>query len=86
VLRVDGAFSSQVLRLANSALLGGRYEVTSIMQALAVIGVDRVRDIVVTVALMNFMGDADSELLRRLWRHNLATGIWCEVLAQYSNV
>jgi HD-like signal output (HDOD) protein len=33
VLMADAAFSSQVLRVANSALLGVRYEVKSILQA-----------------------------------------------------
>ena len=81
VIAVDAAFSSQVLRLANSALIGGRYEITSILQALSVVGVDRVRDIVVTVALKNFVGDTDNACLRRCWRHNLATALWCEKLA-----
>jgi len=86
VLAVDAAFSSQVLRLANSALLGSRCEVTSILHALAVIGVGRVRDIVVTVALKNYVGQADNALLHRCWRHNLATALWCEMLAEDCNI
>lgn len=81
VIAIDAAFSSQVLRLANSALIGGRYEIASILQALSVVGVDRLRDLVVTVALKNFMGDIGSAWLRRCWRHNLATAFWCEKLA-----
>ena len=46
VIAVDAAFSSQVLRLANSALIGSRYEISSILQALSVVGVDRLRDLV----------------------------------------
>src|SRR6266404_3235023 len=38
VLMADAAFSSQVLRVANSALFGARYEVASILQALCVVG------------------------------------------------
>jgi HD-like signal output (HDOD) protein len=81
VIAVDAAFSSQVLLLANSALIGGRYEITSILQALSVVGVDRLRDIVVTVALKNFVGDSGNAGLHRCWRHNLATAFWCEKLA-----
>lgn len=81
VIAVDAAFSSQVLRLANSALIGARYEIKSILQALSVVGVDRLRDLVVTVALKNFVGDTDNACLRRCWRHNLATAFWCEKLA-----
>jgi HD-like signal output (HDOD) protein len=78
--------SSQVLRLANSALFGNRWEVTSILHALAALVIDRVRDIAVTVALRNYVGRADHALLQRFWRHNLATALWCEMLAQYCNV
>src|SRR5438874_10600015 len=56
VLMADAAFSSQVLRVANSALFGARYEVASILQALCVLGVDRLRDLVVTVALKDYVG------------------------------
>jgi HD-like signal output (HDOD) protein len=86
VIAVDAAFSSQVLRLANSALIGGRYEIESILQALAVVGVDRLRDLVVTVALRNFVGDADNACLHRCWRHNLATAFWCEKLAPWFRI
>jgi HD-like signal output (HDOD) protein len=86
VIAVDAAFSSQVLRLANSALIGGRYEIASILQALAVVGVDRLRDLVVTVALKNFVGDADNACLHRCWRHNLATAFWCEKLAPWFRI
>ncbi|MBZ5591131.1 MAG: HDOD domain-containing protein [Acidobacteriia bacterium] len=82
VIAVDAAFSGQVLKLANSALLGGRYEIASILHALSVVGVDRLRDVVVTVALRNFMGDTDNAFLHRCWRHNLATALWCEKFAE----
>ncbi|HVP46461.1 MAG TPA: HDOD domain-containing protein [Bryobacteraceae bacterium] len=82
VIAADAAFSSQVLKLANSALLRGRYEITSILNALSVVGIDRLRDVVVTVALKNFLGDTDNAFLHRCWRHNLATALWCEKLAK----
>jgi HD-like signal output (HDOD) protein len=84
VLEVDAALSSQVLRVANSALPGGRH--ASILHALLAIGVDRVRDIAVTVALRNYVGDVDNALLHRCWRHDLATALWCELFAEYFHV
>lgn len=82
VLAVDAALSSQALRVANSALLGRRHEIASIMQALFVLGIDRLRDIVITVAIRNYMGNAEDQFLHRAWRHNLATALWSEVLAE----
>jgi HD-like signal output (HDOD) protein len=85
VLELDVALSRQVLRAANLALPGG-HESASILHALSAIGVDRLRDIAVTVALRNFIGDVDSALLHRCWRHDLATALWCELFADYFNV
>jgi putative nucleotidyltransferase with HDIG domain len=86
VLRMDAALSSQVLRVANSALLGCRYEIASILQALFVLGADRLRDIAVTVAIKNYMGHGDDSFLHRAWRHNLATALWCETLAEHCGI
>jgi len=82
LLMTDSALSGQVLRVANSALFGFRREVSSILQALCLVGANRVRDVVVTVALKNYMGDGDKASFRTCWRHNLATALWGENLAK----
>jgi len=86
VLMADSAFSSQVLRVANSALFGARYEIKSILQALCAVGVDRLRDLVVTVALKDYVSGGDNLFLRRCWRHNLATALWCDALAEHCGI
>ena len=86
VLSLDAAISSQLLRVANSALMGCQYDITSITQAIFVLGIDRLRDIVITVAMKSYLGNGDDVFLRRAWRHNLATGLWCEMLADSCGV
>ncbi len=86
VFALDAALSSQVLRVANSALFGCRYEIASILQAVLVVGADRLRDIAVTVAMKNYMGEEDNAFLLRCWRHNLATALWCEKLVEYCDL
>ncbi len=86
VFALDAALSSQVLRVANSALLGCRYEVASILKAVLVVGADRLRNIAVTVAMKNYLGEGDSAFLHRCWRHNLATALWLEALVEYFDV
>ena len=83
LLMTDSALSGQVLRLANSAVFGFRQQVTTILKALCLVGADRVRDIVVTVSLKNYMSHGDNVLLRDCWRHSLATALWAETLGQY---
>ena len=86
LLMSDAAFSSQVLRVANSALLGSRYEVTSIQRALSALGVHRLRALVLTVAVRNYMGRGGTAAFGRCWRHNLGTALWCDMLADSCNV
>jgi len=83
LIMMDTALSSQVLRFANSSLFGFRQEVNSVLRALCLVGANRVRDIVVTLALKNYMGSDDQPMLRGCWRHSLSTALWAEALARW---
>jgi HD-like signal output (HDOD) protein len=86
LLETDAALSAEVLRLANSPLIGVRYGVTSVLQALAILGSRRVATLVMTLALSKFLKRAGrSEAMRRLWRHNLATALAARYLAEMSH-
>ena len=78
----DPAFTVEVLRLANSAMIGSMAEVRSIWQALALIGMDRVKGLALTVGMRGVMGhNPNAPALRRSWRHTLATAILAEEIA-----
>jgi len=79
----DTALSGQVLRLANSSLFGFRQEVRSILRALCLMGANRVRDMVITASLKDYIGADYKSLLGDCWRHSLATALWAETLAQW---
>ena len=83
LIRSDAVFAAEVLRLANSAMLGLRYEVMSIMHAISVLGMDRLQTLVMTVAMRDFLrGGKQPGLVRLCWRHNLATALVAEELAE----
>ena len=66
----DPAFSVEVLRLANSAMIGAMAEVRSISQALALVGMERVKGLALTVGMRGMMGkNPSAPALRRSWRH-----------------
>jgi putative nucleotidyltransferase with HDIG domain len=83
LILTDTALSGQVLRLANSSLFGFRQEVSSVLRALCLVGANRVRDMVVTLALKGYMGAGDKQLLSSCWRHSLAAALWAESLAKW---
>lgn len=80
LLRTDAVLSAEVLRLANSPLLGCRSEIKNILQALAFLGMERVNSLIVTTAMRGLVGPASSKLARDCWRHNLATALIAERL------
>src|SRR6266850_8475445 len=84
VLCTDAAFAAEVLRLANSPLIGMRGEITSILQAVAMLGFERIKSLATTLALRAFLTNGTpSDALRGCWRHNLAAAILCERLARF---
>src|SRR5713101_9741004 len=83
VLRMDAAFTADVLRLANSPLIGMRGEIKSIMQAVMMLGLERIKALATTLSLRAFLTGGDpSGSLRQSWRHNLASAILCQRLAR----
>jgi HD-like signal output (HDOD) protein len=81
LLRTDAVLTAEVLRLANSPLLGCRSEIKNILQALAFLGMERVNSLIITTAMRGLAGPASSNMARACWRHNLATAVICERLA-----
>lgn len=87
LLRADPAFSAEILRRANSSLIGTRQPVNSLQHALVVLGLRRVRSLTMTVAsgmyLKAALGIAE---LRRCWRHTLACALLTEELARACSI
>jgi putative nucleotidyltransferase with HDIG domain len=83
--RGDPAFAAEVLVMANSPLFGLQARVHSTVQALAVLGMDRVGSLAMTVALRVVLGSS-GEALRRTWRHSAATALVCQHLASGAGV
>jgi putative nucleotidyltransferase with HDIG domain len=78
LISTDPAFASEVLTVSNSLLYAPRYPLTTILQAVAVMGANTLQGMCVTVGVRSYLGKAMSyPAMRNLWRHNLA----CAVIA-----
>ena len=76
LISADPALTSDVLRLANSPLYARQRDISSLLQAMALLGTDAVRGLVLTVALRNFSHTATrSAVFQQCWRHCLACGL-----------
>jgi len=79
----EPAFSSEVLTIANSALYAARFPVTSVLQAVAVLGTKSLRGLCLTVGVRAYLGDSlENQSLRAMWRHSLACALIAQQLAR----
>lgn len=83
VIRRDGAFSAQLLRIANSSFYGFAREIDSIQTALSVIGTRQVRDLLLATAVIRaFRGlPLAAAGMESFWRHSLACAAAARVIA-----
>lgn len=86
MLSADPVLSGEVLRVVNSPFFGIRTEVTSVLQATVLLGLERIRGLVVTIGMRAYLGESLTvPALRSCWRHSLACAIIAEDLAKGSS-
>jgi len=84
LIRLDPSFSAELLRFANSALFCARREITSLTQAVAMLGMDRVRSMATFVALHKMVrSSVRVAALRKVWVHSVVTAIIAEEAARF---
>lgn len=82
-LKTDAALSAEVLRMANSSLLGARSRLTTIPHALSYLGAKRVTGLLFTLSMSKFLTRCGrKESIRRSWHHSLACAIAAKKFAQ----
>ena len=80
LIRSDHAFSTAVLKIANSPLVGFPKDVTSVVQASILLGFGRLRSVAITVGLKTYFGSSFTPLMSSCWRHSVA----CALIAERS--
>lgn len=80
VIESDPAFAAEILFLANSSLFGFPSRMHVLRHAVAILGLERIKALAMTVAMRAFLGGRNP-LVRQCWRHSLACAIVCEEIA-----
>jgi len=87
LVKMDPSFSAELLRFANSALFGVRHGVRSILQAITLLGLERVKTMATLVAVNRMVrASVRQEALRKVWIHSLATAVIAEDAARVSGL
>jgi putative nucleotidyltransferase with HDIG domain len=84
----DQALTAKTLRLANSSFYGMQSKVTTIHQAIAILGFNSVRTLVTTVAVLGKFSSNENDAFNfhGFWRHSIATALCAKSLARQLHV
>ncbi|HEY1799515.1 MAG TPA: HDOD domain-containing protein [Terriglobales bacterium] len=82
LISADQVFASEILMIANSPLYQSSREITSILQATTLLGLERMKGLTVMVGVRAYLGDwFNLPSLRACWRHSVACALIAEKLA-----
>lgn len=89
VIQYDEAITANVLKICNAAYFGLPRKVSSLDEALVVIGHDALKDIIITSSSSRFYEGQAGEGYKleqgELWKHSVATGIMAKQLVRHIN-
>lgn len=79
----DPDLTSRLLKLGNSAMYGYTSRLTSVAEAVSVIGIRQVQDLMMASSIVETFSGVDEEFvnMQSFWRHSLACGIAARVVA-----
>ncbi len=84
ILQEDAAMSAKVLKLTNSAYYGLTRTIESVKQAVIIIGLEAVKNLVLSASVFEMFSkrQIDEEFQDYFWRHSLATAFGARLLAR----
>ena len=84
VIRRDPSLTAQVIRVCNSALFGLRRRIFRVEEAAVLMGIERLRTMVLTCSLLEFTSAwSDAEQVRAYWLHSFLTATLSERIARW---
>ena len=88
VIEMDQGITSKILRLVNSSFFGFSRQVTSIRQAVVLLGFTTVQNTVLSVSVFESFSTNNVEgfNLKEFWKHSIGCGALCTTLDKKLNV
>ena len=89
LIKSDQAISSRLLRIVNSAYFGLSGQVSSVSQAVVILGFQQVRNLVLSVSMMTSFGASGSKSKAsqiRLWESAFATASAAQMIARKKKI
>ncbi len=88
VISQDPALTARLLRIANSPAYGLSTQVDTVSRAVAVIGMQPIRDLVLATSTISAFDKIPNELvsIENFWRHSLYCGVAAHLLAEQRHI
>lgn len=88
VISVDPVLMGKVMKLINSAYYGLEQEITSLVRAIIMLGINTVKNLALSTAVLGSIGKSESKALNMegFWRHSLCVGVTSKLIAKKRNV
>ena len=88
IIALDPALTSKLLKVANSALFNFPREIGTISKALAVLGINEVRNLINTYGVTSAFATIDTSIIDmdRFWEVSVDCALLCKYLAQKKNI
>lgn len=84
IISYDPSISSKILKLANSVVYGGSEKIGAIDQAVMRIGFDAVKDIVVSLSIIDMFSNNHQINYKDFWKHSLSVAFGAQVVETMS--
>lgn len=76
VVETDQAFTARVLRVVNSPFYGFTRQITSVTEAITMLGLNTLHQLLLTTSMVNaFAGRIAGKQLTEFWRHSFGVGV-----------
>ncbi|MEM1230482.1 MAG: HDOD domain-containing protein [Pseudomonadota bacterium] len=84
LIQTDPALASNVLRIVNTPAFRGAAEIVALQQAIARLGMGRIREIALSIAVKSALTQPGpyGALVQEAWQDALATGLWAREVAR----
>lgn len=82
VISADPALSAKVITIVNSPAMGLRNKISDLPYAITLMGYDQIRDIVLSVNIVEKMGKREEQQFIRLWKHSFYCAKVAEIIAK----
>lgn len=86
ILALDPGLTSTLLRIVNSAFYGLRDKITSVTKALVVLGIKKLRQLVIAASVMQKFQSVPPAFAQKYWENAVRTAQWSKEIAEFKRM